>query len=483
MLADLELKPGMLIGFGNYEQDNVISNGPEEILWRVLDVSSDEVLLISQYGLDTMTFSTGSGNVNWSTSNIRRWLNGSFLNTAFTSEEQAYIMTTLVTTPKHPDYTTSGGPDCEDKLFLLSYQEAQKYFDGNVDRMLEATRYADETKGAMVNKLGGGSWWWLRSPGASASHTAYISNGTPGTFKEGAADFAGGCIRPAMWLSLSAFNGAARVTSNAVNAAEWVDVDPDAKKAIGNINWEDLSVEMAAYLIKEGIATIETVTSVKAESNGNHSVIRYGSVIMEMEHRPNSHIVDGFTIVVPKGSALSIGEAYKMLGYVCGAYGDMSISLAVATAALDKNQFDADGLIKTQSLVAGNYRVTFDNCVTVPNEYRFTLQLSSLPDPLAGIAASKTAAVDPIVGTWTFDGMYKENVKLMPGDKGYTLAIESNGTLLENYDGDTDTATWKTTADGYSIYYKTTKETYKSVITNGKLKMSLDGYDYYFVKQ
>ena len=47
---------GDTVYFGRYEQDNDLSNGPEEIPWTVLDWSQDRALVISKYVLDCKTF-------------------------------------------------------------------------------------------------------------------------------------------------------------------------------------------------------------------------------------------------------------------------------------------------------------------------------------------------------------------------------------------------------------------------------------------
>ena len=47
-----------IVTFGHYEQDNDLSNGPEEIEWIVLDFDEKDhkALLISRYGLDAKPY-------------------------------------------------------------------------------------------------------------------------------------------------------------------------------------------------------------------------------------------------------------------------------------------------------------------------------------------------------------------------------------------------------------------------------------------
>ena len=140
-------KIGDVVTFGSYEQDAVISNGKEKIDWIVLDKASDgSVLLISKFGLDQQFYSDDNNQyTKWENSHIRKWLNNSFLNTAFNSSEKAKIKTTLVKNGINPEVeptNNDGGNDTKDKLFLLSKDEAKSYFKDNEGRMCRATEYA-----------------------------------------------------------------------------------------------------------------------------------------------------------------------------------------------------------------------------------------------------------------------------------------------------------------------------------------------------
>ena len=61
-------------------------------------------------------------------------MNGAFLNKAFVEQEQAGILLTNVDNSDSQGYNgwnTSGGNNSQDKLFLLSYAEANKYLEEN----------------------------------------------------------------------------------------------------------------------------------------------------------------------------------------------------------------------------------------------------------------------------------------------------------------------------------------------------------------
>ncbi len=198
--------------FGHYEQDNNTRNGQEEIEWIVLDVQDGKSLLLSKYGLDAKPYNTEYTDITWENSSIRKWLNHDFLATAFTAEEQAAILTTQVdnsSTQGYSEWSTSGGNNTQDQIFLLSYAEANQYLKvtpndrNNLKSRVTPTAYT-KAQGAYVSddKTEDGSaagWWWLRSPGFYQNYAAYVFyDGLLLNFRVNR----DGCIRPAFWLNL-----------------------------------------------------------------------------------------------------------------------------------------------------------------------------------------------------------------------------------------------------------------------------------------
>lgn len=213
--------PGSTVAFGTYEQDRSTKNGQEPIEWIVLEYieKDDKVLLISRYGLDAMPYNgEKDAETNWEACSLRSELNGTFLNDAFTAEEQAAILTTEVDNSSAQGFSgweTDGGNNTQDKVFLLSCTEAKQYFgidDGveNTEARISATAYANQRGGAKAAKAGKGKtaegkqavWWWLRSPGATQNSAANVMNdGSLGNFE---ANMNQGVVRPAIWLDLNA---------------------------------------------------------------------------------------------------------------------------------------------------------------------------------------------------------------------------------------------------------------------------------------
>lgn len=201
-------KVGDIVYFGTYEQDNDTSNGKENIEWRVLAKENSRVLVISDKALDRQPYNSSyTEEVTWENCSLRKWLNGTFLNKAFSTEEQAQIQNTTVSADNNPQYSTNPGNATTDKVFLLSINEVEKYFNSDEARKCAPTAYA-KAQGASTSdtcKTPSGAatcWWWLRSPGDDQSSAAYVYFGG-NVFELGNYVFSGlNAVRPAMWISI-----------------------------------------------------------------------------------------------------------------------------------------------------------------------------------------------------------------------------------------------------------------------------------------
>lgn len=197
---DKNAQVGDYITFGSYEQDNDTSNGKEPIEWLVLDVQEGRVLVISKYGLDAKRYNEEITEVTWETCTLRKWLNNEFINKAFTSEEKAKIPTVTVSADANPSYSTDPGNATQDKVYLLSINELNKYFSSDSARVCEPTKYAVANV-ADVNIDIINSCWWLRSPRDCQYDAAIVADGS--VFDHNY-DVGMDCVavRPAMWITV-----------------------------------------------------------------------------------------------------------------------------------------------------------------------------------------------------------------------------------------------------------------------------------------
>ncbi len=180
-LADAQ--PGQIISFGHYEQDNDHGNGPEEIFWLVTDRSGNELTVMSLYCLDSAPYSLEPLEVTWETSHVRAFLNGEFFSAAFSAEEQAVILESLVINTSNPVHGTDGGNDTMDKVWLPSLEEIMEMYDiPSPEETFYNQLYAPATSYAISKGLwleipdSNRCWWWLRSPGGNPQNAAEVGS-------------------------------------------------------------------------------------------------------------------------------------------------------------------------------------------------------------------------------------------------------------------------------------------------------------------
>ena len=155
--------------------------------------------------------------VTWEICTLRAWLNDDFLNKAFDAEEQSAILITEVDNSDAQGYSgwiTSGGNNTKDKIFLLSYAEANRYLDAkywdnddgnNTKSRIAPTEDAIENGAWFDDKFQTADgrpsgWWWLRSPGESQDYAAFVT-GFGSLYCDSVID-SSEVVRPAFWLNL-----------------------------------------------------------------------------------------------------------------------------------------------------------------------------------------------------------------------------------------------------------------------------------------
>jgi len=160
-----------------------------DIEWRELyvDETNQRVLVVASDCVAMMPYlKPWGGEITWEYCTLRGWLNGEFYYKILTKEIMQRMIEIM---NQNPDsrWGTPGGKPTTDKVFLLSTDEARKYFADDSDRI--------------ATYEGKNAWWWLRSPG-SLSHNAAIV-GVDGDIYEGGSHVGGQVgVRPALWLSL-----------------------------------------------------------------------------------------------------------------------------------------------------------------------------------------------------------------------------------------------------------------------------------------
>lgn len=203
------MQTGDHTSFGKYE-------------WRVLEVQGHAALIMTEHIIGQRSYHNAPKDVTWADCALREYLNGEFFNN-FSADDQSRIIPILNRNPDNPWYGSAGGADTQDKIFLLSIEEAVSKYFGDSSKNLEnrsgKQRYwfqkKDENNDKRRSTFDGHTWWWwLRSPGRDNRRAVYIhGDGNVGIQGNGTFHYNSnirhpvtgenyGGIRPAMWLRI-----------------------------------------------------------------------------------------------------------------------------------------------------------------------------------------------------------------------------------------------------------------------------------------
>ena len=162
-------------------------NGNKE--WKVLAKEDGKALIISKFAIDLDAYNLSSRRVVWEDCSLRSWLNETYISEAFNPFEQSLILATDVVNSDNEEFDIDAGVDTIDRVFLLSIDEANQYFENDDDRK------AYLSDGTNIG-------WWLRSPGMTEMYAANI-------LKQGSVSVMGYSVnvidvgvRPAMWIDI-----------------------------------------------------------------------------------------------------------------------------------------------------------------------------------------------------------------------------------------------------------------------------------------
>jgi hypothetical protein len=157
---DITPNIGDTITFGKYQ-------------YIVLEVNDNKATIILENIIEKRQFNFASDN-NWETCILRDYLSTEFYK-GFSESERNRICEVVIKT---------GNVETEDKIWLLSADEARTLFLSNEARI---ARFNDEP-----------TWWWLRSTGRGESNVAGVGNDGRVSLRGYNVCMGGGGVRPAM---------------------------------------------------------------------------------------------------------------------------------------------------------------------------------------------------------------------------------------------------------------------------------------------
>ena len=293
------LKEGDAFFFGKYEQDAKEDNGEEPIEWKVLQADEEKALIISRYVLEGEAYNESKKGVVWKDSTLREWLNGEFLDIAFTEDEQSAICVSNVSNladEGKPEWDPVDSEDTEDMVFLLSYAEAKEYFGSKNAKKAKGTKHAGNNGAkswGITSVAIGESDWWLRSPG-KVSHDACFIDVFGAAQTKVVTENIG--VRPAIWIDTTSsfeefpyqqFSKAEELAEQgeyeeAANLLDTLGDYNDARATAGEYRYQVATRAIMSKDFDKGIELLETLDGYK-DSNQMGRMARYNYAVMCQE--------------------------------------------------------------------------------------------------------------------------------------------------------------------------------------------------------
>ena len=172
-------RDGEVYEFSDYPDGKIYITLYEPILWRVLKITDNKAMIVSEKLIDGQEFSilkkrerkkAKINKNNYEYSFVRQWLNNEFFETAFNDIEKSAVETIVVcnaASTTRNEINPYACNDTEDKVSLLSFQEAKTLFENNKARWKKVTEYA-KMQGCFGYRTHDAKYdnssWWLRSP-------------------------------------------------------------------------------------------------------------------------------------------------------------------------------------------------------------------------------------------------------------------------------------------------------------------------------
>lgn len=320
-------KVGDTLEFGQYEQDNQTGNGMEPIEWEVLETNETGALLMSRYILDCVPYYTSRSAVTWEKSSLRTWMNETFYQTAFTDEEKQEIITVTLPNDPNPYYPTidSGNPTT-DKVFTLSYQEADRLLNDE-NRNAAATEYA-RAHGAKFRtdnpekKI----YWWLRTPGSFPYYAVVTS------VEKNALDEVGNAVGPKLGN---------RDNNTSVRVFMWIKNGPGATDTLDLTRNTAVSVQSAAP------TAAPTPTAEPTEAPNTEPAQKIGIGVVRIQSNGNANVREKSNESSTRVGRAMAGESYPCLSIARNGWYKIQLEDGTAGYISDRVATWVDGAFMT----------------------------------------------------------------------------------------------------------------------------------------
>lgn len=193
--------------YSKAKSGDIIWLGTVPMPWQVLENKNGRLLLMSKYVLDCLPFedfydpfyfSMSFDRTRWPYSTIRRHISNDFYASMLTEQEKQNVVPVYISADDTLTFENREGAK-QDKMFLLSKTETEKYLKTEKDRLAPVTSFA--TRSMLYNDFETYAYWWLRTPGQYLVEKMYVLDGriTSSNSMVGGDHFNYLGVRPAMY--------------------------------------------------------------------------------------------------------------------------------------------------------------------------------------------------------------------------------------------------------------------------------------------
>ncbi|WP_406037582.1 DUF6273 domain-containing protein [Succinimonas sp.] len=198
-----EIQPNTYFMFGHYYYERCMDKAPLE--WLALRREGNRVLAVTRYAIDYKRYNDRDI-AGWRDCSLRRWLNSDFIAMTFSDTEAKMLRETHCPGTENPGTWDPERDATEDRVFLMSEDEARNWFRGHAVRECFATPYAmfkSKFASQHITQIlpAGSCLWFLRQTRTSSCLMAKSAPGKVIVESFGSSNYS--CfVRPAMWIHL-----------------------------------------------------------------------------------------------------------------------------------------------------------------------------------------------------------------------------------------------------------------------------------------
>lgn len=193
----MSAQAGETVAFGSYAPGDVPA---EPVAWKVVERNGNVVTMVSKYLIDAKPYEASSEPTSWQDCSLRQWLNGDFIDLAFSdAERNALVLTELKNGVETDDGIDGKEPTTEDWVYLLSGEEMERYFPETGAGAAEKSNAV-----ALAQTMDDFNIWWLRTKDKDYGNPKVVFTNGAVTSNWDGYGFAGNGVRPAIRVNLDA---------------------------------------------------------------------------------------------------------------------------------------------------------------------------------------------------------------------------------------------------------------------------------------